>query len=134
MKRFCLVVMSAVVLWVSGAGPSSANAYFPGKWAFETADMCSQTDGEFVMFEADGSFRVQRFGKAELVGFWSEQDNVLTLEILTAPKRERPRLRTYETIFSQDTMIAVLQERMSDYFLATATLNDETATVRFHRC
>ena len=103
MKRFITAVFAPVLI----AGlPSLAAAddYFPGKWAFDRAEACGQADGEFMLFDADGSFRIQKSATARTVGYWTPKAEVLTMEILSAPSSDKRRLWTYETIFSQDTV------------------------------
>ncbi|MDJ0684648.1 MAG: hypothetical protein QNJ84_08105 [Alphaproteobacteria bacterium] len=134
MKRLVTVLAAPVFVAALSGAASASDDYYIGKWAFDEPEACVQADSDFMLIDPDGSFRIQHVGRARTVGYWSPDDMVLTMEVLTAPSSDKRRLWTYETIFSQDTVTIVVQERDPDHFKATASLYDESVTFDAFRC
>ena len=59
--------------------------YLTGKWEFNTQGTCGGENAEHLIISANSTFEYGRRGKAEAVGFWRIDDDVVTLAMMSSP-------------------------------------------------
>jgi hypothetical protein len=57
--------------------------YLIGRWVIDDQN-CSSPDSEYVEFRENATFESTRTGKAEIVGFWEFNEDILALHMVTS--------------------------------------------------
>jgi hypothetical protein len=90
MRRKLFVLILSVMVsfcWSSAARAAGvASDYLHGNWLLDTAEQaCESSDAEYFIFRDNGSFETGRSGKAEAVGFWQLDGDVVHLHLVSSP-------------------------------------------------
>ena len=59
--------------------------YLAGHWEVNTQGQCGGENAEHLVLHGDGSFEYSRRGKADAVGFWRIEGDVMVLDMMTSP-------------------------------------------------
>ena len=76
------VVLGVFLAPWANAGDLSAE-YLYGHWVIDDQN-CSSPDSEYFEFRKNGTFESTRTGKAEIVGFWGFNEDILELHMVTS--------------------------------------------------
>jgi hypothetical protein len=76
------VVLGVFLAPWANAGDLSAE-YLYGRWVIDEPN-CSSQDSEYYEFSKNGTFESTRTGKAEIVGFWEFNEDILELHMVTS--------------------------------------------------
>jgi hypothetical protein len=61
--------------------------YLHGNWVIGTTEQkCGDSDTEYFIFRQNGTFEAGRSNKAEAVGFWEIDGNILNLDFISSPR------------------------------------------------
>jgi hypothetical protein len=110
--------------------------YLTGRWEINTQGTCGDKDAEHLIVRGNGTFEYGRRGKAEAVGFWRIEDDVMRFEMLTSPAYfqdihpELKPLTGYEIQRIQAMPIGMQQ----DQFSAVASIGDRMKQLTLQRC
>ena len=110
--------------------------YITGKWAINSQGQCDAGNAEHLIVHGDGSFEYSRRGKADAVGFWRIENDVVVLDMMTSPASfqdihaELQEFAEYQ-IYS---MRAMPVDRQPDQFRAVASLGDQMQQFSLKRC
>jgi hypothetical protein len=111
-------------------------AYLMGKWEINSAGTCGKEDAEKLILHDNATFEYGRRGKAEAVGFWRIQHDVVVFEMLTSPAYFQDianELKDYtrHEIYSMQMMPLAMQQ---DQFSAVASIDDQMSKLALQRC
>jgi hypothetical protein len=118
----------------TAAAPDAA--YLAGRWEINTQGACGNEDAEHLILRGNSTFEYGRRGKAEAVGFWRIEDDVMRFEMLTSPAYfqdihpELKPLTGYEIQRIQAMPIGMQQ----DQFSAVASIGDRMKQLTLQRC
>jgi hypothetical protein len=110
--------------------------YLAGKWEINSQGNCGSKDAEHLILRGNGTFEYGRRGKAEAVGFWRIEDDVMKLEMLTSPAyfqdihAELKPLSGYEI----QSMQAMPIDMQQNQFSAVASIGDMMERFTLQRC
>ena len=110
--------------------------YLTGKWEINMQGSCGGENAEHLIINANSTFEYGRRGKAEAVGFWRIQGDLLAFDMMSSPANLhdiQPELRAsngYE-IYS---MHAVPIDMQQDQFNAVASIGDLIHQFTLRRC
>jgi hypothetical protein len=137
MLFFSLVLASAGFVSVVYA-EDIAPGYLVGKWDLEGGGKkCDSNNSTYVIHDESGAFEYGRDGRAEAVGFWSVEGEVITYQVLTSPAYFHDldaSLKAYEDQFHQYTVVSMLAEKEKNEFVAISSLGDQISKFSAHRC
>ncbi len=133
--------LMVVLLWTGLALPVYADdlsaTYLTGKWALESAKNCGSDDSTYMIYGKGGAFEYGRHGRAEAVGFWSVEGEVVTIRTLTSPAYfadMNAGLKTFEGQYHYYTIVMMLVDQKRDDFTAVASLRDQISRFSAYRC
>ncbi len=83
----CTVLVMVAMGLSSGANAADmVPAYLHEHWALGTSEQaCDAPDVEYFIFRDNGTFETGRSGKAEAVGFWQIDGDVVHLHLVASP-------------------------------------------------
>ena len=135
------MLITVVLLWVGLAAPVYADdispTYLTGTWALGSAKDCGSDDSTYTIYGKGGAFEYGRHGRAEAVGFWSVQGEVVTIQTLTSPAYfadMNAGLKTFEGQYHYYTIVMMLVDQRKDNFTAVASLRDQISKFSAYRC
>ena len=127
----------AMTGFLSSATAATLDAgYLAGKWEINTQGTCGGKDAEHLILRSNGTLEYGRRGKAEAVGFWRIEDDVLVLEMLSAPvffhdiHAELEEFDGYDLYRLQAMPFDMQQDRLS----AVASIGDLMERLNLQRC
>jgi hypothetical protein len=89
MLRTCFLTipltMAMTGLWSGVAAAALDPGYLAGSWEINAQGGCGADNAEHLVMRGDGSFEYSRRGKADAVGFWRIEDDVVVLDMMTVP-------------------------------------------------
>jgi hypothetical protein len=133
-----LALALAVMGAVSGVGAAGLDGkYLAGKWEINTDGHCGGKDAEYIVFRNNGTFENGRSGKAESVGFWGIEDDVLRLHMISSPAYFADiaqELKSYEGAYGYFLVKAVTFDMQKDSFGAVAVLGEQMNKLSAVRC
>jgi hypothetical protein len=110
--------------------------YLAGNWEINAQGSCGGNNAEHLVLHGDGSFEYSRRGKADAVGFWRIEDDVLVFDMMTSPASfqdihaELQEFLPYQT-YSMRSMPIDMQQ---DQFSAVASIGDQMQRFSLRRC
>jgi len=110
--------------------------YLTGKWEVNAQGVCGGKKAEHLLLRGNSTFEYGRRGKAEAVGFWRIEDDVVAFEMLSMPASfqdihaELKLFNGYEIYRMQVMPIDVQQDRIS----AVAGIGDLMERLILQRC
>ena len=111
-------------------------AYLAGAWAIDSNGSCDAQNAEYLIFNGDGSFEYNRRNKADAVGFWRIEDDLVVLDMMTSPASfqdihaELQGFAGYQ-VYSMQAMPIDMQQ---DHFSAVASIGDQMQRFSLQRC
>jgi hypothetical protein len=112
--------------------------YLVGKWDLEGGGKkCDSNESTYVIHSENGAFEYVRDDRAEAVGFWSVEGEVITYQILTSPAYFHDldaSLKAYEDQFHQYTVVSMLADKQKNEFIAISSLGDQISKFTATRC
>ena len=117
------------------AAPLDAG-YLTGKWEFNTQGSCGGENAEHLVIRANSTFEYGRRGKAEAVGFWRLEGDVVSFTMLSSPadfqdiQHELKAVTGYEI----DSMNMVPVDMQQNQFSAVASIGDLMQQFTLQRC
>ena len=138
-RAYWLIIALTLAMFgtLSSATAAALDAgYLAGKWEINSQGNCGSKDAEHLILRGNGTFEYGRRGKAEAVGFWRIEDDVLRFEMLTSPAYfqdihpELKPLTGYEIQRIQAMPIGMQQ----DQFSAVASIGDRMKQLTLQRC
>lgn len=139
MLRTCFLIIpaSVVMALLSSMAAAALDAgYLTGKWEINAQGDCGADNAEHLVMQADGSFEYSRRGKADAVGFWRIEGDVLVFDMMIAPAsfqdihaelREFVEYQTY-------SMRAMPIDMQQNEFGAVASIGDRMQRFSLQRC
>jgi hypothetical protein len=110
--------------------------YLTGKWEINTPGTCGDKDAEHLILRANSTFEYGRRGKAEAVGFWRIENDVVAFEMLSSPASFQDihnELKAF-TLFEIHSMQAMPIDMQQDQFIAVASIGDLMERITLQRC
>lgn len=128
------MVMAGFLSSVAAATPDAA--YLTGKWELNTQGTCGGEDAEHLIINANSTFEYGRRGKAEAVGFWRLESDVVAFEMMSMPSHFQdiqPELHAHDRheIYNMH-MVAV--DMQQNQFSAVASVGDLMQQFSLQRC
>jgi len=118
----------------TAAGPDAG--YLTGIWEFNTQGSCGGENAEYLVVNTNSTFEYGRRGKAEAVGFWRLEGDVVTFEMLSMPsdfqdiQHELKASNAYEI----NSMHMVPVDMQQNQFSAVASIGDLMQQFTLQRC
>ena len=123
------------MLAIIGCFPSGATAadmapeYLHGNWVIgPTEQICGAVDSEYFNFQNNGTFEAGRSGKAEAVGFWQINGDVLKLDFISSPgffQDIHGDLKEWENLFDYFSVKVVSFNVEENRFEGVGVLGDQ---------
>jgi hypothetical protein len=127
----------AMLGFLSSATAAAPDAgYLAGRWEINTQGACGKKDAEHLILRGNSTFEYGRRGRAEAVGFWRIEDEVLVFEMLTSPayfQDIHAELKPF-TLYAIQTLHAMPIEMQQDQFSAVASVGDLMERFTLQRC
>jgi hypothetical protein len=117
------------------AAPLDAG-YLTGTWEFKTQGTCGGENAEHLVINANSTFEYGRRGKAEAVGFWRLDNDVLTFDMISSPadfQDIQPELKA-STGYEINSMHMVPVDMQQNQFGAVASIGDLMQQFTLQRC
>ena len=110
--------------------------YLTGKWEFNTQGACGGENAEHLIIDANSTFEYGRRGKAEAVGFWRLQGDVVTFEMLSKPSdfQDIQHELKASNAYGIYSMHMVPVDMQQNRFGAVATVGDLVQQFSLQRC
>jgi hypothetical protein len=111
-------------------------AYLTGKWEMNTQGSCGGENAEHLILRANSTFEYGRRGKADAVGFWRLEGDVVTLEMLSLPsdfQDIQPELKASND-YEINSMHMVPVDMQQDQFSTVASIGDLMQQFTLQRC
>jgi hypothetical protein len=129
----------ALVGFSSGANAADmVPEYLHGNWVIGmTEQKCSEADAEYFVFNQNGTFEAGRSKKAEAVGFWQIDGDIVYLVFIASGgffQDIHAELKAYENRFDYFDVKLVPFNVTDDRFEAVGVLGDETNKGIAKRC
>lgn len=122
---------------LSGAAAAALDpGYLAGNWEINTQGYCGAQGVERLVLHEDGSFEYGRRGKAEAVGFWRIEDDVVVFTMMVSPasfKDIQAELQDFVE-YQIYAMRAMPVDMQPDQFSAVATIGDQMRRFSLRRC
>ena len=103
--------------------------YLQGTWVIgKTEQKCGAADSEYFIFDKNGSFEAGRSGKAEAVGFWQIDSDIVYLVFIASGgffQDIHAELKEYENIFDYFDVKLIPFNVKDNRFEAVGVLEDE---------
>jgi hypothetical protein len=111
-------------------------AYLTGRWEINTGGTCGKQDAEHLKLRDNATFEYGRRGKAEAVGFWRIDHDLVVFEMMTSPAyfqdiANELKAYTRHEIYSMEMMPLAIQK---DRFDAVASIDDQMSKLTLQRC
>ena len=138
-RTFWLIIplTLAVTGFLSGATAAALDpGYLEGKWELDAQGPCGDKDAEHLILRGNGTFEYGRRGKAEAVGFWRIEEDVMRLEMLTSPayfQDIHPELKPLSG-YEMQSMQAIPIEMQQDQFNVVARIGEQMKRFSLQRC
>ena len=121
----------ALVGFSSGANAADmAPEYLLGDWVIgKTEQQCGATDSEYFIFNKNGTFESGRSSKAEAVGFWQIDGDIVYLVLIASGgffQDIHAELKEYENRFDSFDVKLIPFNVEDNRFEAVGVLGDET--------
>ena len=89
MRRKLSYLIFLVMVLIYCASPANAagmdSKYLVGNWVIGTAEQeCGDSGSEYFIFRENGTFEAGRSSKAEAVGFWKIEGDILYLDFISS--------------------------------------------------
>ena len=117
------------------AAPLDAG-YLTGKWEFNTQGTCGGENAEHLVINANSTFEYGRRGKAEAVGFWHIENDVVTFDMMSSPAdfQDIQHELKASTGYEIDSMHMVPVDMQQNQFSAVASVGDLMQQFTLQRC
>jgi hypothetical protein len=128
------LAMSGVLSSVTAA-PLDAG-YLTGKWEFNTQGSCGGENAEHLIINSNSTFEYGRRGKAEAVGFWRLEGDVVSFTMLSSPAdfQDIQHELKASTGYEIDSMHMVPVDMQQNQFSAVASIGDLMQQFTLQRC
>ena len=73
---FLLAPIAALALSLGASAAEFTPDYLHGVWAIGSQENCGDNETEHLSFAPDGTFKSERFGVTDSVGYWRYKDDV----------------------------------------------------------
>jgi hypothetical protein len=140
MLRSCLLSIPLTIT-MTGLLPGVAAAaldkdYLTGNWAINPQGECDGTNPEHLIIHADGSFDYSRRGKADAVGFWRIENDVVVLDMMTSPASFQDIHAELQEFIEYQvySMRAMPIDMQPNQFSAVASIGDRMQRFNLQRC
>jgi len=139
LRTYLLIIPLAIAMtgFLSSVTAAALDpGYLAGKWEINTQGACGNKDAEHLILRGNSTFEYGRRGKAEAVGFWRIEDDVVVFEMLTSPAyfhdihSDLAAFSWYE-IHSMQAMPITMQQNQ---FIAVASVGDLLERLSLQRC
>ena len=120
--------------WVHAADLNAE--YLTGRWVLDAQD-CSAADVETIEFHKNGTFESTRAGKAEAVGFWGINTDILELHMVTSPAYFddiEPTLEAFKGLYQYFQARMAVYNIQKDSFEAVGVLGNQIERTRAVKC
>ena len=120
--------------WAHAADLSAE--YLIGRWVHNAPD-CSSPDSETTEFRKNGTFESARAGKAEIVGFWRINKDILELNMVTSPAYFDDidaALGEFKDLYNYFHARMVINNIEANSFEAVGVLGNQIKTTHAGRC
>jgi hypothetical protein len=138
-RTFWLVIplTLAVTGFLSGATAAALDpGYLEGKWEVNAQGPCGDKDAEHLILRGNGTFEYGRRGKAEAVGFWRIEDDMIGFDMLTSPayfQDIHPELKPLSG-YEIQRMQAIPIDMQQDQFSVVASIGEQMKQFSLQRC
>ena len=110
--------------------------YLTGRWVLDAQD-CSAADVETIEFRKNGTFESTRAGKAEAVGFWGINADIVELHMVTSPAYfddVEPTLGAFKGLYQYFQARMAIFNIQKDSFEAVGVLGNQIKQARAVKC
>jgi hypothetical protein len=110
--------------------------YLAGSWEINAQGSCGDNNAEHLVMHGDGAFEYSRRGKADAVGFWRIEDDVVVFDMMVSPASfqdihaELQQFLAYQTY----SMRAMPIDMQQDQFSAVVSIGDRMQRFNLRRC
>ena len=132
-------LMVLLTFFITGANAADmAPEYLHGDWVIgKTEQKCGEADAEYFVFNENGTFEAGRSKKAEAVGFWQIDGDIVYLVFIASGgffQDIHAELKEYENTFDYFDVKLIPFNVEGNRFEAVGVLGDETNKGIAKRC
>ena len=137
-KNWLLIPFTlAMATFLPGVNAATLQAdYLAGNWEINSKEACGGKNAEHLILRRNGSLEYGRRGKAEAVGFWRIEDDVVVLEMMSRPATFRDihaELESYED-YDLYRMQIMPVEQVQDRISAVGSMDGLIERLDMRRC
>jgi hypothetical protein len=128
------IVMSGLLS--NGAFAAVDPGYLTGRWEINAQGKCGAKNAENLVIHGYGSFEYSRRGKADAVGFWRIEGDVLVFDMMTSPASFQDihaELQAFVT-YEFHSMRAMPFDMQQKQFSAVASIGEQMQRLSLLRC
>jgi len=126
---FNVLVMVSMCFFSTANAADMAPEYLHGNWVIGTTEQkCGAADSEYFIFNKNGTFEAGRSGKAEAVGFWQIDGDIVYLVFIASGgffQDIHAELKAYENTFDYFDVKLIPFNVEDNRFEAVGVLGDE---------
>ncbi len=130
------LTMAMTALLPSVADAALDPGFLTGSWEINAQASCGAKNAENLVLHRDGSFEYSRRGKADAVGFWRIEDNVVVFDMMISPasfKDIHAELQDF-VAYQAYRMRAMPIDIQQDQFSVVASIGDQMQRFSLRRC
>ena len=126
---FNVLVMASMCFFPAAHAADMVPGYLHGNWVIGTTEQkCGAADSEYFIFDKNGTFEAGRSGKAEAVGFWQIDSDIVYLVFIASGgffQDIHAELKEHENTFDYFDVKLVPFNVKDNRFEAVGVLGDE---------
>ena len=126
---FNVLVMASMCFYSAAHAADMVPEYLHGNWVIGTTEQkCGAADSEYFIFDKNGTFEAGRSGKAEAVGFWQIDSDIVYLVFIASGgffQDIHAELKEHENTFDYFDVKLVPFNVKDNRFEAVGVLGDE---------
>ena len=110
--------------------------FFTGTWETDPDKKCGDKNAEYLSIKKNGTFEYGRRGVAEAVGFWKQQDETISFEMLAAPASFQDIIGELEPFTTHHawSMQLLPVETKDSQFTAVFSFGEKMTSLTWKRC
>ncbi len=137
MFRWLTLLFTACLLWPALGPAEEAKLtadYLIGIWSLDSGGRCNPPDGRSIRFYRDGTFKSDKAGRVDTLGFYMVVDNSIELHLLVAPDSGYANITGFVSRYSYSYINAfVVQLEPDELTVRTGPTGEEEST-QLSRC
>jgi len=132
--RFLLAPIAGLAITFSVSATEPKSDYLHGVWTTGGQENCADNTTEKLSFARDGTFKSERFGITDALGFWRLKDDVVQLHLVTSPAHFDDQLKQFKGYFDYFRVRVVVTSIEADKLKVFGLIGDQVKKETLYRC